>query len=144
MTRPDAAATPPLVPQPVRLRLPIDEYYKMYELGLIEIEDFEKSEIIDGALVRKMSIGEKHAWVVDFLNRYFIRNLPDSIRVHGQNPRRLGDYDEPEPDIVLSDLTRYDGRRHPTPAETILVIRKRAAQYLGGPSFVLRSSLYCR
>jgi Uma2 family endonuclease len=35
---------------------------------------------------------------------------------------RLGDYDETEPDIVLSDLTKYDGRRHPRPAETILVI----------------------
>ncbi len=122
MTRTDVTiAAPPTHPF-VRMRRTVSEYYQMYELGLIDVETFEKSEIIDGELVRKMSIGDKRAWIVDFLNRLFNRNLPDTIRVHGQNPLRLGDYDEPEPDIVLSDLTKYDGRRHPTPAETILVI----------------------
>ncbi len=106
----------------VRMRRPVAEYYKLYELGLIDPDDFRKSEIIDGELVKKMGIGDTHAWIVDFLSRFFNRNLPDTIRVHGQNPLRLGDYDEPEPDIVLSDLTKYDGKRHPTPAETILVI----------------------
>jgi len=106
----------------VRMRRPVTEYYKLYELGLIDPVDFRKSEIIDGELVRKMGIGDTHAWIVDFLSRFFNRNLPDTIRVHNQNPLHLGDYDEPEPDIVLSDLTKYDGKRHPTPAETILVI----------------------
>lgn len=112
-----------LPPQPyVRMRRPVAEYYKLYELGLIDPVDFRKSEIIDGELVRKMGIADTHAWIVDFLVRFFNRNLPDTIRVHGQNPLHLGDYDEPEPDIVLSDLTKYDRKRHPTPAETILVI----------------------
>ena len=106
----------------VRMRRPVAEYYRMYELGLIDVETFEKSEIIDGELIRKMSIGDRHAWIVNFLTRFFILNLPETIQVHGQNPLRLSDYDEPEPDIVLSDLTKYDGKRHPTPAETILVI----------------------
>ncbi len=106
----------------VRMRRPVAEYYKMYELGLIDVETFEKSEIIDGELIRKMSIGDRHAWIVNFLTRFFILNLPETVQVHGQNPLRLSDYDEPEPDIVLSDLTKYDGKRHPTPAETILVI----------------------
>ena len=39
-----------------------------------------------------------------------------------QNPLRISEYDEPEPDIVLSDLTKYDGKRHPRPAEVILVV----------------------
>ena len=69
-----------------------------------------------------MSIGYRHAWIVTFLTRFFILNLPETIQVQGQNPLHLGDYDEPEPDIVLSDLTKYDGKRHPRPAETILVI----------------------
>ncbi len=122
MNRIDATIATPTTRPLVRMRRPVAEYYKMYELGLIDPVDFRKSEIIDGELVRKMGIGDKHAWIVDFLNRFFNRSLPDSIRVHGQNPLHLGDYDEPEPDIVLSDLTKYNGRRHPTPAETILVI----------------------
>ena len=122
MIQSETATTRPVAPQPVRLRLPVDEYYKMYELGLIDAQDFEKSEIIDGELVRKMSIGDKHAWLVEFLTYFFILNLSRSVRVQSQNPLHLGDFDEPEPDIVLSDLTKYDGRRHPRPSETLLVI----------------------
>lgn len=108
------------VPVPVRLRFSVDEYYKMYELGLIK--DFEHAEIIDGELVRKMGIGDRHAAVVDFLNRFFVRNFSDDILVRIQNPLRLDDFDEPEPDIVLADLTKFDGKRHPRPAETLLVV----------------------
>ncbi len=108
------------VPIPVRLRFSVDEYYKMYELGLIK--DFEHAEIIDGELVRKMGIGDRHAAAVNFLNRFFAKNVPDSVLVCVQNPLRLDDFDEPEPDIVLADLTKYDGKRHPRPAETILVV----------------------
>ncbi|CAN5488771.1 Uma2 family endonuclease [soil metagenome] len=107
-------------PQPVRLRFSVDEYYKMYELGLIR--DFERSEIIDGELIRKMGIGDRHAAIVDFLARFFIKNLSDKILVRIQNPLRLNDFDEPEPDFVLADLTKYDGKRHPRPAETLIVI----------------------
>lgn len=119
MMQPDLI-TASLGPQPVRLRFSVDDYYKMYELGLLR--DFEKSEIIDGELIKKMSIGDKHAWVVDFLNRFFILRLPETFRVRIQNPLRLNDFTEPEPDIVLTDLTKYDGKRHPRPAETILAI----------------------
>jgi len=108
------------VPVPMRLRFSVDEYYQMYELGLIK--DFEHAEIIDGELIGKMGIGERHAAVVDFLNRFFILNFSDKIRVRIQNPLRLDDFDELEPDIVLADLTKYDGKRHPRPAETILVV----------------------
>lgn len=107
-------------PQPVRLRLSVDEYHSMYERGLIP--DFEKLEIIDGELIRKMSIGERHARIVNLLMRFLNRNLPENVLVSGQNPLRVTDFDEPEPDIVLADLTKYDGRRHPTPADAILVI----------------------
>ena len=94
----------------------------MYERGLIPTPDFEKAEIIGGELIRKMTIGEKHAAVVNFLNRALTRKLPDSILVSVQNPLRISEFDEPEPDFVLADLTRYDGKRHPTPAEALIVV----------------------
>ncbi len=108
------------VPQPVRLRFSVDEYYKMIELGLIK--DCEKAEIIEGEMIKKMTIGDKHALIVDLLSSFFIKTLPDSVRVRVQNPLRLTDYNEPEPDIVLADLTKYDGRRHPRANEVILVV----------------------
>lgn len=107
-------------PQPMKLRFSVDEYYQMIKLGLIK--DYEKAEIIDGELIRKMTVGDEHAAIVNFFTRYFSRNLDDSVLVCVQNPLRLTDFHEPEPDIVLTDLTKYDGKRHPRPAETLLVI----------------------
>jgi len=107
-------------PQPMRLRFTVDEYYKMIELGMLK--DYEKAEIIEGELIQKIPIGDRHASVVDFLTRVFVKNAPDEILVRIQNPIRLSDYDEPEPDIVLADLRKFDGKRHPRPDEIILII----------------------
>ena len=107
-------------PQPRRLRFSVDEYYKMIELGLLK--DYEKAEIIEGELIQKMPIGDRHAFVVDVLAEFFIKNAPDNVRVRVQNPVRLSDSNEPEPDIVLADLTKFDGKRHPRPEETILIV----------------------
>jgi len=118
MIRSDLITNTP--PQPRRLRFSVDDYYKMIDQGMVE--DYEKCEIIDGELIKKMTIGDRHAAAVNWLTRFFITNVSENILVSIQNPLRLGDYDEPEPDIVLADLTKYDGKRHPRPAETILVI----------------------
>ncbi len=108
------------MPQPRRLRFTVDEYYKMYELGMLE--DFEKSEIIEGELIQRMGIGDRHAFVVDNLTRIFIKNLSDDVLVRVQNPVRLSDYNEPEPDLALADLRKFDGKRHPRPEEVILLV----------------------
>lgn len=108
------------MPQPVRLRFTVDEYHRMIKLGILK--NYEKAEIIEGELIKKMTVGDRHASIVNALNRLFSRNLSDEILVSVQNPVRLSDYNEPEPDLVLADLTKYDGRRHPRPAEILLVI----------------------
>lgn len=118
MMNPDLQTS--FVPQPVRLRFSVDEYYKMIELGLLK--DCEKAEIIDGELVKKMTIGDRHAAAVNALNLFFVKSVPESILVSIQNPLRITDFDEPEPDLVLADLTKYDGKRHPRANEAILVI----------------------
>jgi Uma2 family endonuclease len=107
-------------PQPVRLRFSVDDYYKMIELGMLR--DYEKAEIIEGELIKKMTVGDRHAAIVDFLTKVFVKNVSDEILVRIQNPVRLSDYDEPEPDLVLADLTKYDGKRHPRPKEILLIV----------------------
>jgi len=107
-------------PQPRRLRFTVDDYYKMIELGMLK--DYEKAEIIEGELIQKMPIGDRHAATVNALNRFFNRNLEDSVLVSVQNPVRLSEYDEPEPDIALADLRKFDGKRHPRPNEVILIV----------------------
>ncbi len=107
-------------PQPRQLRFSVDEYYKMIEIGILK--DYEKAEIIEGELIQKMPIGDKHASVVNNLNRILVKNVSDEVLVSVQNPLRLSDYNEPEPDFVLADLTKYDGRRHPRPTEVLLLV----------------------
>ena len=107
-------------PQPRRLRFSVDEYYQMIELGILK--DYEKSEIIEGELIQKMPIGDKHAFIVNNLTRIFVKNVSDDVLVSVQNPIRISDYDEPEPDLVLADLTKFDGKRHPRPEETLLIV----------------------
>lgn len=107
-------------PQPMRLRFSADEYYQMIELGILK--NVERAEIIDGELIRQMPIGDKHASIVNTLNRFFSRNVSDDILVSVQNPVRLSDFYEPEPDFALADLTKYDGKRHPRPAEVLLMV----------------------
>lgn len=108
------------MPQPRRLRFTVDEYYKMFELGMLE--DFEHSEIIEGELIQRIGIGDRHATVVNLLTKIFIKNLSDDILVSVQNPVRLSNYNEPEPDLALADLSKFDGKRHPRPAEVILLV----------------------
>jgi Uma2 family endonuclease len=108
------------MPQKVALRFTVDEYYKLIDLGMLH--DYEKAEIIDGELIRKMPIGDRHAAVVNKLSKLLIKNVSDEILVSIQNPIRLADYHEPEPDFVLADLSKYDGKRHPQPKETLVVI----------------------
>lgn len=107
-------------PQPKQLRFSVDEYYKMIELGILK--DYEKAEIIEGELIQKMPIGDRHAAAVNLLNRFFIKNVSEETLVSVQNPLRIDEYSEPEPDFVLADLTKFDGKRHPRPAETFLVV----------------------
>lgn len=108
-------------PEPVRLRFKVDEYYKMIELGMLD--NYERAEIIEGELISKITFRDRHSACVNFLNRVFIKSVSDDILVSVQNPLRISEYDEPEPDIVLSDLTKYDGKRHPRPEEVFMVVK---------------------
>ena len=107
-------------PQPMRLRFSVDEYYKMIELGMLK--DYEKAEIIEGELIKKMTIGDRHAAIVNLLTKFFVKNVSDEVLVSVQNPIRLSNFNEPEPDLVLADLTKFDGKRHPQPREVFIVV----------------------
>jgi Uma2 family endonuclease len=109
-----------MIPQRVPLRFSVDDYYKMINLGMLK--DYEKAEIIEGELIKQMTIGDRHAAIINILNRIFSKNTSEDILVCVQNPLRLSDFNEPEPDVVLADLTKFDGMRHPRPAEVLLVI----------------------
>ncbi|HZH32583.1 MAG TPA: Uma2 family endonuclease [Pyrinomonadaceae bacterium] len=110
------------------MSLPISKYYfsaaefeRMGEAGVFTKD--ARLELIEGEIIEMSPIGSRHAACVNFLTRFLIRALGDTTLVTIQNPIRLNDFSEPEPDLALLRL-RDDFYRdaHPTPADVLLVI----------------------
>ena len=96
----------------------VDEYYEMARVGILKPD--ERVELLDGEIVRMNPIGSPHAWCVKRLTRIFY-GFEDRFIVSVQDPLRLNDRSEPEPDIVLVQLDTPEDR-HPEPQDVLLVI----------------------
>ncbi len=114
------------VPQPVGneinfYRLRVEDYEKMIEHGIFD-ED-EKIELWDGILIKMSPKGTKHANAVRRIDRIIEKKLGDKIVFSAQDPIRLDDFSEPEPDIALlmQPIEKYDFS-HPTPKDIYLVM----------------------
>ena len=105
------------VPVPRRL-FTVDEYYAMAKHGILKPD--ERVELLDGEIVPMNPIGSPHAWCVKRLTRAFYR-FEDRVLISVQDPLRLNDRSEPEPDIVLLQLDTSEDR-HPGPRDAFLVI----------------------
>ncbi|NES77545.1 MULTISPECIES: Uma2 family endonuclease [Okeania] len=107
--------------QLLRRLFTVDQYYKMLEAGILT--ENERVELIRGEIVKMSPIGIHHAVCVDSLTELFILRLAKIVTVRVQNPVRLNDNSEPEPDIAL--LQRRQGFRrtqHPQPEDIFLLI----------------------
>ncbi|OLE52008.1 MAG: hypothetical protein AUG51_20095 [Acidobacteria bacterium 13_1_20CM_3_53_8] len=95
------------------------EYYRMMDAGILSESD--RVELIDGEVIEMSPIGSRHAACVDRLNK--LLNRLEDVIVRVQNPIRLDDFSEPQPDITLLQLrTDFYAQGHPTPSDVMLVI----------------------
>lgn len=104
-----------------RRRLTAAEYERMAEAGILH-ED-ERIELIDGELVQMAAIGSRHMGCVIRFTDWFGPRVAGRAHVSVQNPLRLSDSSEPQPDIVL--LRRRDDAYStgiPTPEDVLLLI----------------------
>ncbi len=102
-------------------RLRVEDYEKMIEHGIFG-ED-ERIELWDGVLVNMSPKGTKHANAIRRIDRAIDIQLGEKVIFSGQDPIRLDDFSEPEPDVVLliPPIEKYD-LAHPTPKDIYLVI----------------------
>ncbi|MBV9280113.1 MAG: Uma2 family endonuclease [Chloroflexi bacterium] len=104
-----------------RRRFTADEYHQMAEAGIL-LED-DRVELIEGEIVEMSPIGRHHASAVNRLTNLFVPTFADVAIVSVQNPIRLSDDTEPQPDLTLlrprSDF--YDAG-HPGPEDILLVV----------------------
>jgi Uma2 family endonuclease len=110
------------LPEISRYYFTVAEFERMGEAGVFTKD--ARLELIEGEIIEMSPIGSRHAACVSFLNRFLNRTVGDIALVSVQNPVRLNDFSEPEPDIALLRL-RDDFYRdaHPTPADVLLIIK---------------------
>ncbi|HYH85320.1 MAG TPA: Uma2 family endonuclease [Pyrinomonadaceae bacterium] len=99
----------------------VAQYERMGEAGILSEND--RVELIEGEIVETSPIGERHAACVDALSEMLREKLQRSVTIRAQNPVRLGEYSEPQPDVaILKRREDFYRNAHPTPADVLLLI----------------------
>ncbi|HLI56858.1 MAG TPA: Uma2 family endonuclease, partial [Actinomycetota bacterium] len=77
----------------------------------------------EGTIIDMVPIGSGHAGHVTRLNRILVKGLGDLAVVSPQNPVRLSDLSEPQPDLAVlrPNATDY-ADRHPRPEDVLLLV----------------------
>ena len=82
----------------------------------------EKTELIEGIIVRKMTKSPLHAYVANELYSFFVTSLPKGYILRKEDPITLSD-SEPEPDLTLVKGQRRDFiDNHPHHAELVIEV----------------------
>jgi len=91
----------------------------MGEAGILHEDD--RVELIEGELVEMTAIGTRHFSCVNRLNRLLVMNVGDEAIVSVQNPVRLNEHTEPQPDLTV--IRPRDYRLSlPGPEDVLLLI----------------------
>ena len=99
----------------------VEEYYAMSRSQILSGNI--RVELIEGEMRQMTPIGIRHASCVMWLNHFFSQNLKERAIVNTQNPLRLSEHSEVQPDLtLLSFRSDFYRDRHPTPADVFLVI----------------------
>lgn len=85
--------------QLLRRRFTLEEYHQMAEAGILTEND--RVELLDGEIVEMSPIGRRHAACVRRLIGLFSQQVGERAIVDAQNPVKLSDRSQPQPDIVL-------------------------------------------
>ncbi|MEM1252921.1 MAG: Uma2 family endonuclease [Cyanobacteria bacterium P01_H01_bin.21] len=102
-------------------RFTVNEYVRMSELGILAPD--ERTELIDGEIITMIAKGFAHASAVLRIQECWPDALRQGVFIRTQDPIRLNNHSEPEPDIVIAkrDPLAYS-THHPRPEEVLLII----------------------
>jgi len=102
-------------------RFTVGEYHRLAEAGILREDD--RVELLEGEIFEMSPINSRHASCVTRLNHLLQDRAKGRAIVNVQNPIRLSDYSEPQPDVALL-VPRTDFYRDalPTPRDVLLVI----------------------
>ncbi|MFN4218961.1 MAG: Uma2 family endonuclease [Candidatus Bipolaricaulia bacterium] len=99
----------------------VTEYYRMAQAGIFSEDD--RVELLEGEIIEMSPISSRHAGCVMRLNHLLQDRVRDRALVSVQNPVRLSEYSEPQPDIaVLKFRPDFYSAEHPKPEDVFLLI----------------------
>src|SRR5690606_22998712 len=105
----------------VKRLIKVEEYYKMAEVGILKPED--RVELINGEIYQMSPIGSRHAAIVDHLAMRLHQFLRQEVIVRVQNPIRIDDSNQPEPDIALVKFRPdFFAAAHPIAADVLALM----------------------
>ncbi|HEY9824277.1 MAG TPA: Uma2 family endonuclease [Stenomitos sp.] len=107
--------------QILRKKFTVSQYHQMIETGILT--DRDHVELLDGEIIEMSPVGRRHAACVDRLTELLILQLTSRAIVRTQNPIRLSNNSEPQPDIaILRRREDFYATGHPQPEDIFLVI----------------------
>jgi Uma2 family endonuclease len=102
-------------------RFSVAEYYRMAETGVLKPD--ARVELLDGQIIDMSPIGPFHGSVTKYLIQVFTDANHGKWILQVQDPVRLDDHSEPQPDLVLlKSSPDFYRKRHPQPEDVFLLI----------------------
>jgi Uma2 family endonuclease len=102
-----------------RRRFTVHDYHRMAEAGILHEDD--RVELIEGEVVEMAPIGARHFTCVNTLTRLLVQSVGDEAIVSVQNPVRLDERTEPQPDLAVIRARDYRDSL-PGPGDALLLI----------------------
>jgi len=104
-----------------RKKFAIEEYHQIITSGVLK-EDY-LIELINGEIFEMSPVGFKHASCVKKINYLFAEKLGSKVIIGVQDPIKLNNNSEPQPDIVLLKPRKdFYANDHPTVEDIFLLI----------------------
>ncbi|MFB6214898.1 MAG: Uma2 family endonuclease [Candidatus Bipolaricaulia bacterium] len=102
-------------------RFTVEEYYKLAQAGVLSEDD--RVELIEGEIIEMVPIGSRHAACVKRLNHQLSQKIEEAIIISVQDPIRLSEHSEPQPDLALLEpRPDYYADEHPGPEDVLLLV----------------------
>lgn len=93
----------------------------MAETGVLRPD--ARVELLDGEIIDTSPIGPFHGGITNYLTEIFVTAAQGRWKVSVQNPVRLDDHSEPQPDLMLlKSAADFYRRRHPQPEDVYLLV----------------------
>ncbi|MHB8474705.1 MAG: Uma2 family endonuclease [Steroidobacteraceae bacterium] len=103
------------------MRISTDRYQKMVATGVLT--KYDRIELIEGEMFDMAPIGTKHSAITSRLNEFLVLAVSRIATVVVGGPVNLGEFSEPQPDLMLLKRRAdfYDDK-HPEAADVLLLI----------------------